>query len=86
MLYILDRILFLNIINKYKYTFTLYYYINYYIYYYIDNMTALASVIFLLPYVFNAIAILSCNELNKLNETNTYDYLEEVIEMDCSLK
>ena len=30
MLYILDRILFLNIINKYKYTFTLYYYINYY--------------------------------------------------------
>ena len=37
------------------------------------------------PYMLNVLAQITCNKLIEINETNTYDYLEEILEMDCSI-
>jgi hypothetical protein len=42
----------------------------------------LGQLLVFLPYV---ISQFTCNEMNNMNETLTYDYLEEIYEIDCSL-
>jgi hypothetical protein len=45
-------------------------------------MYILGQLLLFLPYILSQF---TCNELNSINDTNTYDYLEEIFEIDCSL-
>lgn len=49
-------------------------------------MSILGPLIVFAPLILNVFARITCNEMiNITNESKTYDYLEEVFEMDCSL-
>jgi hypothetical protein len=48
-------------------------------------MSVLGPLLIFAPLILNALAQITCNEMNNMNNSNTYDYLEEVFEMDCSL-
>lgn len=45
----------------------------------------LGNLLIFAPFILNVFAQITCNKLIEMNETNTYDYLEEMLEMDCSM-
>ena len=48
-------------------------------------MSVLGPLLLFAPLILNVFAQITCNEMINMNDTKTYDYLEEVFEMDCSL-
>ncbi len=48
-------------------------------------MRILGNLLIFAPFILNVLAQITCDKLIDMNETNTYDYLEEVLEMDCSM-
>lgn len=45
----------------------------------------LGNLLILYPFILNVLAQITCDKLIDMNETNTYYYLEEMLEMDCSM-
>ena len=48
-------------------------------------MRILGNLLIFAPIILNVLAQITCNKLIEMNETNTYDYLEDILEMDCSM-
>ena len=48
-------------------------------------MSVLGHVLIFAPLIINVFAQITCNEMINMNESKTYDYLEEIFEMDCSI-
>lgn len=48
-------------------------------------MNILGNLLIFAPLIINVFAQITCNEMINMNESKTYDYLEEMFEMDCSI-
>jgi hypothetical protein len=48
-------------------------------------MRILGNLLIFAPFILNVLAQITCDKLIDMNETNTYYYLEEMLEMDCSM-
>ena len=48
-------------------------------------MRILGKLLICAPFILNVLAQITCDKLIDMNETNTYYYLEEMLEMDCSM-
>ena len=46
-------------------------------------MSMIGPLLLFAPLILNVLAQITCNEMNNMNESNTFDYLEEILEMDC---
>lgn len=43
----------------------------------------LGIILIIAPFLQYSFSQITCNELSNINETITYDYLEEIFEVDC---
>ena len=48
-------------------------------------MSIIGPLLICAPLILNVVALITCNEMIDMNESTTYDYLEEFLEMDCSI-
>ena len=48
-------------------------------------MNFLSNLVIFAPIILNVFAQITCNEINDMNDTSEYPFLEEFLEMDCSI-